>query len=38
MEIWIAFGPDEVEKAHRFKAERMPAQFAYTLDSGVVGN
>ena len=23
--------------AHRFKAERMPAQFAYTLDSGVVG-
>ena len=38
-DIWVAFGPDEEigKGAHRFKAERMPAQFAYTLDSGVVG-
>ena len=38
-DIWIAFGPDEEigKGAHRFKAERMPVQFAYTLDSGVVG-
>ena len=38
-DIWVAFGPDkEIGKgAHRFKAERMPVQFAYTLDSGVVG-
>ena len=38
-DIWVAFGPDEEigKGAHRFKAERMPVQFAYTLDSGVVG-
>lgn len=38
-DIWVAFGPDEEigKGAHRFKAERMPAKFAYTLDSGVVG-
>ena len=38
-DIWVAFGPDEEigKGAHRFKSERMPAQFAYTLDSGVVG-
>jgi len=38
-DIWLAFGPDEEigKGAHRFKAERMPAKFAYTLDSGVVG-
>lgn len=39
-DIWLAFGPDEEigKGAHRFKAERMPAKFAYTLDSGVVGS
>ena len=38
-DIWVAFGPDEEigKGAHRFKAERMPTTFAYTLDSGVVG-
>lgn len=38
-DIWLAFGPDEEigKGAHRFKAERMPAAFAYTLDSGIVG-
>lgn len=38
-DIWLAFGPDEEigKGAHRFKAERMPAKFAYTLDSGMVG-
>ena len=38
-DIWLAFGPDEeIGKAHTvLKAERMPAKFAYTLDSGVVG-
>ena len=38
-DIWLAFGPDEEigKGAHRFKADRMPAKFAYTLDSGVVG-
>ena len=38
-DIWVAFGPDEEigKGAHRFKAERMPTIFAYTLDSGVVG-
>ena len=38
-DIWVAFGPDEEigKGAHRFKAERMPVAFAYTLDSGIVG-
>lgn len=38
-DLWFAFGPDEEigKGAHRFKAHRMPVDFAYTLDSGVVG-
>ncbi|MCW6681064.1 peptidase T [Aerococcaceae bacterium NML130460] len=38
-DLWFAFGPDEEigKGAHRFVADKFPAQFAYTLDSGVVG-
>lgn len=38
-DVWLAFGPDEEigKGAHRFKAERFPVRFAYTLDSGIVG-
>lgn len=38
-DIWVAFGPDEEIGlgAHRFETDKFPADFAYTLDSGVVG-
>lgn len=38
-DIWLAFGPDEEIGlgAHRFETDKFPADFAYTLDSGVVG-
>lgn len=38
-DLWFAFGPDEEigKGAHRFVADKFPAKFAYTLDSGVVG-
>lgn len=38
-DVLFAFGPDEEigKGAHRFKAEKFPAKFAYTLDSGEVG-
>lgn len=38
-EIWVAFGPDEEIGfgAHRFEIDKFPVEFAYTLDSGVVG-
>lgn len=38
-DIFFAFGPDEEIGlgAHRFKAEKFPAKFAYTLDSGTAG-
>lgn len=38
-DIWFAFGPDEEIGlgAHRFVPEKFPVDFAYTLDSGVVG-
>ncbi len=38
-DIWLAFGPDgEIGLgAHPFETDNFPADFAYTLDSGVVG-
>lgn len=38
-DIWLAFGPDEEIGlgAHRFETDKFQADFAYTLDSGVVG-
>lgn len=39
-DIWIAFGPDEEigRGADRFPIEKFPVRYAYTIDSGRVGN
>uniref|UniRef100_UPI00403F8452 peptidase T n=1 Tax=Candidatus Enterococcus willemsii TaxID=1857215 RepID=UPI00403F8452 len=38
--VWVAFGPDEEigRGADRFPVEKFPVRFAYTVDSGRVGN
>lgn len=39
-DIWVAFGPDEEigRGADRFPVEKFPVRYAYTVDSGRVGN
>lgn len=39
-DVWVAFGPDEEigRGADRFPVEKFPVRFAYTVDSGRVGN
>ncbi len=39
-DVWVAFGPDEEigRGADRFPVEKFPVRYAYTVDSGRVGN
>lgn len=39
-DVWVAFGPDEEigRGADRFPVEDFPVRYAYTLDSGRIGN